>query len=214
MVLDELNVQVDGVYKTWKEALPAIRKKAPDFILLDLYLDDNQKGTDLLKEIKDYDIPVIVCTGFPDTDFMNIALEEGVSAFISKPLDKTSLKFHIQKIAKEIEDKASAQNYLIVKDGGMLIKLPFSQIFKIGVDGNYTYIYSVSGKRYVIKVSLKKISEKLDLSKFLRCHRSTIVNLDFITSIDYAKSKINLRNADIVELGNKYRTPIKSAFQK
>jgi len=211
MILDALNIQVAGVYKSWKEALPAIRKDLPDFMIVDLFLENNEKGLDFLEEMKDFFIPTIVCTGYPEQEFMDEAIEKGVRAFISKPLDKASLTFQIKKLVKELEDKTTNE-CLIIKDKRNLVKIPFKEVCKIEIEGNYSFITLMSGKRYVVKMSLKKLMEQLDEKMFLRCHRSAVVNITHIESLDLKDNIIKLANGTELGIGSKYRSNIKAIF--
>jgi len=70
----------------------------------------------------------------------------------------------------------------------------------------------MSNKRYVVKLSLKKLMEQLDEKKFIRCHRSAVGNLIHIDSIDLKENKISLVNNTNLDIGSKYRNSIKSAF--
>lgn len=212
MILSELGIQVLSVHKSWQDALPSIRKEIPDFMIVDLYLDKNEKGLDFLKEIKDLFIPTIVCTGYPEKEYMEEALELGVRAFISKPLDKASLIYQIKKLVKELENPDRLSDYLNIKEKGNLVKVPFKQIYKIKIEGNYSYVFLLSDKRYVVKLSLKKLMNQLDEKQFIRCHRSAVVNLSQIESIDMYINKIKLKNGLEIELGSKYRTAVKKAF--
>lgn len=212
MIMEELGVQVLGVYKSWKEALPAIRKALPDFMIVDLYLDNNEKGLDFLKEMKDLFIPTIVCTGYPEKEYMDEALDMGVKAFLSKPFDKASLTFQIRKLIRELEGSIDAIEHLIIKEKRNLVKVPFKEIYKITIEGNYSFIFLLSNKRFVVKLSLKKLMEQLDEKQFLRCHRSTVVNLNHIESIDLKGNKILLSNKMDIELGITYKSFIRKSF--
>lgn len=46
-------------------------------------------------------------------------------------------------------------------------------------EGNYTFIYTCRGKRYLVSKTLKCLTEHLDES-FLRVHKSFIINTDYI----------------------------------
>jgi two-component system LytT family response regulator len=46
-------------------------------------------------------------------------------------------------------------------------------------EGNYTFIYTCRGKRYLVSRTLKSLTEHLDES-FLRIHKSFIINTDYI----------------------------------
>ena len=83
MILESLEIEVSGVYKSWRDALPEIKKQLPDFMIVDLFLDNNEKGMEFINQIKDYFIPTIICTGYPEQSYMDQALDYGVHAFMA-----------------------------------------------------------------------------------------------------------------------------------
>ena len=213
IVLGELGVHVQGICKSWKQALPIIKKDLPDFLIVDLILDNNEDGFDFLNQIKKYFIPTIICTGFPQKDYIEKAYEAGVNAFVTKPINKDLLSFQIRKLIREI-NQDEKESYITIKEKSNLIKVPYKEIYKIEIERNYSSIFLQSKKKYVIKLSLRKLMNLLNEEKFMRCHRSTIVNIDFISSIDLPNNKLHLSNLEDVDLGNKFRVSIKEAFLK
>lgn len=213
MILNDLGVQVQGVCKSWKQALPIIKKDLPDFLIVDLMLDNNEDSFDFLNQIKKYFIPTIVCTGFPEKEYLEKAYDVGVNAFITKPINKALLSFQIKKLLQEISQK-EVSDYITIKEKSNLIKVPYKEIYKIEIERNYSSLYLQSNKKYVIKLSLRKLMNLLQEEKFMRCHRSTIVNIDFINSIDIPNNKLRLFNNEGLDLGNKYKATIKKAFIK
>ncbi|MDA8693023.1 response regulator transcription factor [Saprospiraceae bacterium] len=209
MILDKLGVSVSGVYKSWKEIISQVRKDPPDFMIVDLFLENNEKGLDFIKDIKGMYIPIIVCTGYPEPDFMNQALEYGVTAFFSKPLDKPALTYEVQKIIHQLNSKEFEKNHLFLKDKKVRTKVPFSDIYKIEIDGNYSYIYSILGKKFILKISLNKLLSRLDKDLFIRCHRSTVVNYNYIKELDSINSKLILSSGEEVLIGSKYKPEIR-----
>lgn len=212
IILNKAKVKVQGVYKSWKRALPEIKSNPPDFIILDLFLENNEKGLDLLDEIKKLFIPVIICSGYPEESYHEEALKSNVYAFLSKPIDKPTFTYQVKKLIKDIEEKNIKANFLVIKEKRNFIRVPYQQIYKIEIEGNYSYIFLSSGKKYVMKLSLKKLKERLDPSKFIRCFRSTIVNLDFIESVNVNEGKILMKDGMSLNLGTKYKTNVKKAF--
>ena len=101
---------------------------------------------------------------------------------------------------------------MIIKNNGSLIKIPFEQIVKVIIQGNYSFIHLVGNKKYVVKQSLNKLIEQLDDALFIRCHRSTIINLSFIKSLNLPSKKIVLHSEEVLELGQRYVTAVKGAF--
>lgn len=213
MILDSLDVRVVGVFKSWKEALPVVKKDIPDFIIVDLFLENSEKGLDFIREIKDHFIPMIICTGYPEKEYMDEALSSGVKAFLTKPVDKAALTFQVRKLMQELSADELSKDFLIVKDKRNLIKVPFGKIFKIEIDGNYSMIYLVSNKKYVIKLSLKKLITKLD-DRFVRSHRSAVVNMAYVEKINSNNSTVVLKSGLEVELGNTFKNEFKKAFNQ
>ena len=212
IILNKLNIQVQGVFKSWKLALQEIKSNPPGFIILDLFLEKNEIGLDLLEEIKKLFIPVIICSGYPEDEYHEAALKSDVYAFLSKPIDKPSLVYQIKKLTKDIKEKNIKTDFLVVKEKRNLIRVPFQQIQKIEIEGNYSYVYLSSGKKYVIKISLVKLVEELDPLKFIRCFRSTLVNLDYIQSVNVNESRILMKDGSTLTLGLKYKASVKKAY--
>lgn len=214
MILEKLDVKVTAVHKSWKNALKEIKKSPPDFMIVDVFLENNENGIDFIKEIKGLFIPMIICTGYPEDQFLDEALQNGVFAFLSKPLDKPAFTFAVKRIIDKISKDRMANDVLLLKDKGVLIKVPFDKIIKIEIEGNYSYVYTDANKKFILKMSLKKLLEKLDENVFQRCHRSTVINLDCISSFDVTNSKIELRNGEWIDIGSKFKNTIKLAFVK
>lgn len=212
MILAKLNVDVVGVHKTWKDLIGEIRKDPPDFMIIDLLLDKNEKGLDFIKEVQNWFIPMIVCTGYPEAEFMDEALKCGVKAFLSKPLDKAALTYEIKKLIKEIK-QVEEKDFLLAKDKSILVKVPFAKIYKIEIDGNYSYVFTESGKKFLLKLSLKKLLNMVDPTNFIRCHRSTVINMNFVKRLDIQNNKIGLSNGEEVDLGNTFKSDVKSKFR-
>jgi len=214
MILEKLDVKVMGVHKTWIDMMGDLRKDPPDFMIIDLLLDQNEKGLDFIREVRNMYIPMIVCTGYPEDQFMDEAMKYGVKAFFSKPLDKAAFTYELKKLIKELSSQAASKKYLTAKDKGVVVRVPLHKIYKVVIDGNYSYVFTESGKKFVLKISLKKMLPLLDESEFIRCHRSTVVNKRFISQLDVSNSKLGLSNGEWVELGNKFKADVKQFFLK
>ena len=213
IILKEIDVKVACVIKNWPEALPAIRKAMPDIVIVDLVLNNDQKGFDFLKAIKNLFIPMIVCTGFPEQSNIDKALKLGVQAWLTKPVDKSAFVFHVKKALSLNKAGENSKQHMIITERGGLVKVPFDKIVKIVVEGNYSFIVMENNKRFVLKQSLSKTLERLDSNRFVRCHRSSIVNLDFVKGIDTKNHKIILTQGEAVDVGNRFRKEVKSIFK-
>lgn len=212
IIINDLGIALDGTYKSWKDAIPKIKNNLPDFMVVDLNLSQNEKGLDFLCEMQDFFIPTIIVSGFLKPDIVDFVIDKNVIAIIPKPLDKTLFTFHLKKLLLELNNKDDT-NHLIIKDNKRLIKIPHSEIILIEIDGNYSVISLESGKKFVIKMSLTKVIEKLNSNSFLRCHRSNLVNIDKVCSLDLSTNLLKLPQGIEAKIGAKYRSHIKKVFQ-
>jgi len=212
MILDKLDVKVENIFKSWKQALASVKGNPPDFMIVDLLLEHNENALDFIEEIKNLFIPIIVCTGYPEKDFSDRALNSEVVAFFSKPLDKPALSYAIRKLIKDIIQDKTDKRYLILKEKGSMIKVPYNRIIKIQIDGNYSYVFTNTGKKFIQKLSLKKLMERLDESIFQRCHRSTVVNRNFVSKLHLGNNQVELSTGEMVDLGRNFKSSIKDNF--
>jgi len=214
MILEKLDIKVLGVFKSIQPALKSLRKQRPDFMIVDLLLDNNEKGLDFIEEIKSYRIPFIICTGYPERNFMDAALKLGAEAFFSKPLDKAALSYEIIKLRNRLEEESGSGKSILVKYKKSLIKIPQKSIRRIETEGNYSYVYVDDDRKYIVKISLKNLLGTLDKNQFIQCHRSNIVNISRITSLNSYDRTLTLRSGERIELGSKYKSGVKEAFMK
>lgn len=211
ILLKKLRIRLIGIYKSWKEVSTVISKSKPDFIILDLFLANNENGIEFLEKFHTSFIPTIVVTGYPEKLGVTNAVSYNISAFLKKPIDSTELEFAIQKIISSIEDEGN-DSYIIIKEKGSQIKVPQRSIVKILIEGNYSTIVLDSAKRFVLKSSLKNVLDRLDENKFFRCHRSTVVNFKYVIKFDSIQNKIVLSTDEELSVGVRYRSQVRKLF--
>lgn len=90
---------------------------------------------------------------------------------------------------------------LFVKVDSLLLKLDIDRILWVEAFGDYIKIH-IEEKTHTIYSTLKKMEDKLDKNKFVRVHRSFIVNISKITNIDPNNLEINKR---IIPVSGTYR---------
>ena len=98
------------VVGTVKEAISALEKQRFDLLFLDLKLPDGPADDvyDAAKEI-DPQLPVVVITGYPDSEMLNRILARGPVTVLKKPLKVDQLKQAVRVLgSKEATRKAAA----------------------------------------------------------------------------------------------------------
>jgi two-component system LytT family response regulator len=74
-----------------------------------------------------------------------------------------------------ISARKKSVNVINVHLGCKILFLEFHEIVYLQGDGNYTYVYTTQGKRYLISKTMKAIQKILDAG-FLRIHKSYMIN--------------------------------------
>lgn len=89
--------------------------------------------------------------------------------------------------AEKPAGEAAAKTFLAIKNNNKTELLRFQEIIWLQSDNNCVEIQTLE-KKYVLYRSLRSIEEELDNQIFVRIHRSTIVNRNFIKSINQLPS--------------------------
>ncbi|MCF0074398.1 LytTR family transcriptional regulator [Dyadobacter sp. CY261] len=75
---------------------------------------------------------------------------------------------------------------------GRTITLHAEQITLLEGDGNYTYVYTCAGTRYLICKTLKSLACKLD-DNFIRVHKSFLVNSNYVIGCAHDGRALKMR---------------------
>ncbi len=99
---------------------------------------------------------------------------------------------------KNIENGSTVvdNRFFFFKKKGRFEKVDINSIIYIQAESNYTYTITEEGK-YINTSNLSQMEELFSEFNFMRVHRSYLVNLDNLTSIDLANNKIFLGNHEV-----------------
>lgn len=163
-----------NVVNSESEALAEFDSFKPEIVLMDINLNGKQKGIDLAQQIN-IEAQVIYLTAQNDVDTMSKAFATNPQAYLTKPIRKTDLVAAIQLI--ETKKKLDV---LTVKSGYESIKIKQTDILFIKSENIYLDIKTLS-KTYTVRMTLEKISQELNPQLFIKCHRSYIINKNYVT---------------------------------
>jgi DNA-binding LytR/AlgR family response regulator len=189
VILEDEGYTVCGTSDNAKEAIYDIETMQPDLILLDIMLDGTLDGVDMMKHLqKKRQFPFIYLTSLSDPMTLDRVKETNPSGYIVKPFNENTLISNIELayykyIASKPTLSVNQENdSFFIKNKGELIKIQQSDILYIEAYDNYCNLYTKL-KKHLISQTLKTIEEKLPSNKFLRVHRSYIINFSKIDSI-------------------------------
>lgn len=166
------------------QAYNYLRNDQIDLLFLDIEMP-GMTGIELTKKLGNKKSLIIFTTA--KTDYAVEAFELNVVDYLVKPLSIPRFLQAVEK-AKETLDsnkqevKIEAQEFVFVKDNGVLKKLNVEDILYLEAMGDYVKVHTAQ-KFHVLHSTLKSIEEKLPATRFIRVHRSYIVALQKIDFI-------------------------------
>jgi DNA-binding LytR/AlgR family response regulator len=175
-----------GIYENASEALPVLNneKSSIQLMLLDIEMPD-LSGIDLIKNFKKPPLTILITS---KKDYAIEAFEYNVVDYLLKPIQLDRFFKAIEK-AKEIFNNYKkrkitfSDEYLFVKINSTLTKINIKEILWVEALGDYISV-NTAEKKYTVHSTMKSIEKKLSADRFIRVHRSYIVAIDNINSID------------------------------
>ncbi len=175
-----------------------------DLIFLDIEMPE-MSGIDFLNALGS--LPQIIIISSKDKYAIN-AFEYDVTDYLLKPFTYSRFCKAVNK-AQEREDKSrmhSKGDEIFIKHNTSLVKLKYADILWVEAMENYV-ILTTFDEKYTIHFTMKAIEEKLPPGQFIRVHRSFIVNVNSIHSIEdnaiIVKTKDNTKNN--IPIGKSYK---------
>lgn len=183
--------------------LPSLlEKNTIDLIFLDIHMP-GLNGLDLLKSIKNPPMAILV-TAYQEHALDGFNLD--VVDYLVKPVPfnrflKAANKAHEIYLSKQ--KRALPENdYVFVNANYSLVKVKIQDITFIEGLKDYVRIHHSHGKPIITRLGLKGLEERLGVNRFIRIHKSYIIALDKIESIQ--KSQLIIAGEEI-PIGNGYR---------
>jgi two-component system LytT family response regulator len=185
--------------------LKAINENHPDLIFLDIQMP-KLTGFEML-ELLDT-LPEVVFTTAYD-QFALQAFELNAVDYLMKPfakqrlrqaVDKVVERFkskisgvpEVRKLVETVHDKTQSIDRIVVKSGSKIHIIPIDSIEHLEAQDDYVMIYCTEG-RFMKKETLSYLERNLPEDRFIRIHRSHIVNINQIQRMEqYGKESYML----------------------
>ncbi len=201
--LQSLGYTVAEPCGSYAAAIQMLTSAPPDLVILDINLDGRNEGIEIGKFIrKNMYIPFIYLTANSDTATVAAAKETTPNAFLVKPFNKDSLYSAIEialhnynsnrhvKNERSAEKSGEARDFLFVKIGDYFNRINFADILYMESEHNYVNVYT-GQKKFPVRTTMQEFLESFDTGRFVRIHRSYVVNIDKIEKINAVNVIIN-----------------------
>ncbi len=207
ILIDELGYNLVGMSSNSDIAQKEIRQKMPDLLLVDIGIEGSMDGIELIQSLQgEISAPVIFITAFKDKSTFKRSKLVNPYAYLSKPFDAENLERTIELAFQSIEEHSLANDWeqdisyndsFFIKTGNRLRKVAISEIMYLEVDDRHSTLYSSDGQKYVVRMSLGELNNKLPSNDFIRVHRKYMVNKNKITSVDLQEQVLFLNEFQI-----------------
>jgi two-component system LytT family response regulator len=212
--LDELRDLVTAV--DWLEAVAEasdgraaverIEALRPDVLFLDVHLPE-MSGLEVLERIT-YEPAVIFTTAYDR--YAVAAFEVEAIDYLVKPFGRARFLAAVERLRRIRRPESGepiavrARNALgtaplariLVRDSDRLIPVFLKDVHRLEAQGEYVAVHTGS-RRYMVRLPMSEFERLLDAERFVRIHRSHIVNLDYLRSMEpYDGARLEVRMKD------------------
>lgn len=215
------DIEIIGECSKGSEAVEQIDKLKPDLIFLDVQMP-GMTGFDVLDEIAH--VPYVIFTTAYD-HYAIKAFEKNAVDYLLKPLDQERFKLAVERAqqrkkteSSNIEDllssmhthtpRTSYESHIFVQKSEKLFNLPVEEIIYLEASGDYTII-SAKNDQYVSSSGIGKLEEIMNPDMFLRVHRSTIINVNYLKEIER-----HFNGGMVVKMQNGKSFPVSRTYAK
>ena len=206
LLKDDHQIEIVGEAASGREALALLRKHPTDLVFLDIQMPELD-GFGVLENIEAQELPVIVFVTAFDQYALK-AFEFHALDYLLKPFDdarfeKALRQAKLQVEQREVKDLSqrlvallegrdagkfpppSQPQYLsrlLIKSAGRVFFLKTDEIDYVRAEDYYVKLH-VGRKGHLLRETMNAMEAKLDPARFLRIHRSTIVNIERIREL-------------------------------
>jgi len=225
-------VRVVGETGDGASTLDAIRHSAPDLVFLDVQMPE-MDGFSVLRHLEPSEIPVVVFATAYD-EYALRAFDAHALDYLLKPFDDGRFYQALVRAKQQVRQgrlgalsdrmlellgavKPEAIRHrerLVIRANGGAVVVPAADVDRIEADGDYLTIHAGKAK-HVLRETMKEMEQSLDASRFVRVHRSTIVNIDRVKGLEpYYRGEyvVVLADGTRVKLSRGYKQHLEEAL--
>jgi len=174
-------------------AIAVANDQRPDLVFLDIVMP-GATGLEVLEQL-DYEPKVVFTTAHDQ--YAVTAFELGALDYLLKPFGRERLERVVRQAqaaldgsaapllsrARESLEQIRPLSRIFVRDGNRIVPIPLISLERAQGADDYVTV-STTTKQYLVRIRLSDLEGRLSGANFLRIHRSHLVNLEYVTSIE------------------------------
>ncbi len=233
LLQDEPDVEVIAECADGGDAVATIRAEQPDLVFLDVQMPVLD-GFGVLEAIGPEQMPAVIFVTAYDRYALR-AFEYNALDYLLKPFDrdrfrkaleraraqlsKSPLREEVQQLigaTEEFRTEGKPLERLVIRSSGRVFFLRVDEIDWIEAAGNYVRLH-VGKETHLLRDTMSSLEARLDPKKFLRIHRSTMVNIERIQELQplfHGDYIVILRDGKQLNLSRGYRQRLQEVFGK
>lgn len=205
------------------ETVEAIRRHRPDAVFLDVQMPDST-GFDVLAAVQ-ADAPLVVFVT-AHAGYAVAAFEQQAVDYLLKPYTPERLAVAVERLRVRLQSTTSTDTLAVPPPAaGYATRIPVSVGRRIRVvavedieharaQANYVELH-VGTHAYLLRGTITELMQRLDPGHFVRVHRSSIVRVAAVDSLEphgACRYLLHMRGGAVVHSGRSYRDAVRDAF--
>jgi two-component system LytT family response regulator len=201
LLQQESDIEVIGEAADGRQAVQSITEHAPDLVMLDIQMPA-MDGFQVLQAVTDRPLPAVIFVTAYD-QYAIQAFEVHALDYLLKPFTARRFQKALQRARQEVkpeapnggpverrlmnllDDLGGERRYtkrIVVKSSGRIHFVKVDEIDWVEAEGNYVRLH-IGAHSHLLRETMKGMEAALDPERFIRIHRSTIVNTERIKEL-------------------------------
>ncbi|HLL81203.1 MAG TPA: LytTR family DNA-binding domain-containing protein [Longimicrobium sp.] len=225
------DVRVVGEARSGREAIEAIQALQPELVFLDVQMPEGD-GFEVIRAVGVERMPVVVFATAYDAYALQ-AFEAHALDYLLKPYERERFDAVLQRararvrqargagaeprllsFVRRMEERSAHLRRLPVRVGSRVRLVDVDEVAYFEAETNYVRVH-LPGASHLVRDTLGALEAKLDPARFLRVHRSLIVNLERIVEVEplfAGEHVLTLRDGTRLTTGRTYRARVQEAL--
>ena len=208
-------------------AVEIIQNRKPDLVFLDVQMPE-LNGLQVIAEVGTERMPLTVFVTAYDEHAIR-AFEANALDYLLKPFSDERFEVTMARVSSRMDERSMQEfgqrilrivsaapardlplDRLVVKSGGSTRFVRVADIDWIEAAGVYANLH-IGGKELLYRAALSELAERLDSVRFVRVHRSAIVNIESILHLEpisHGEFEVILKNGSRLRISRTYRSQL------